>query len=84
MQLCYVEDVGGTKNAGGRQALRSLRLARGWTRERLAAEAGVSLATIWRMEHGQFPRVQHLVAVADALGVSTDALLGRPGGTSKG
>lgn len=76
MQLCYVEGMDRTP-AGGSLALSSLRAARGWTRERLAAEAGVSLATIWRMEHGQYPRVQHLIAIADALGVSTDTLLGR-------
>lgn len=58
----------------------SLRTARGWTRERLAAEAGVSLATIWRMERGHLPRVQHLIGVADALGVSIDAVLGRGDG----
>lgn len=63
--------------AGSGPALGALRAARGWTRERVAAEAGVSLATIWRMEHGHYPRVQHLIAIADALGVSTDALLGR-------
>ena len=66
----------GPKSMDGR-LLVSLRAARGWTRERLAAEAGVSLATIWRMERGHLPRVQHLIGVADALGVSIDALLGR-------
>lgn len=78
-----LEAVAGAEGSGGRNALSSLRAARGWTRERLAAEAGVSLATIWRMEHGQFPRVEHLIAVADVLGVSTDALLGRPASNSK-
>ncbi len=67
----------GTQDTGGSLGLSSLRAARNWTRERLAAEAGVSLATIWRMEHGQYPRVEHLIAIADALGVSTDELLGR-------
>lgn len=54
-----------------------LRRIRGWSRERLAAEAGVSLATVWRLENGRYPRVEHLVAVADALEVSVDQLLGR-------
>ena len=77
MHLCYVDDMDGTQDTGGSLGLSSLRAARSWTRERLAAEAGVSLATIWRMEHGQYPRVEHLIAIADALGVSTDELLGR-------
>ena len=54
-----------------------LRQRRGWSRERLAAEASVSLSTIWRAEHGQYPRVEHLIALAEALGVSTDEVLGR-------
>lgn len=54
-----------------------LRALRGWSRERLAAEAGVSLSTVWRTERGQYPRVEHLIAIAEALGVSTDAVLGR-------
>lgn len=54
-----------------------LRHARRWSRERLAAEAGVSLATVWRVENGHYPRVEHLIALADALGVSVDQLLGR-------
>lgn len=59
-------------------ALRRLRGLRGWSRERLAAEAGVSLSTIWRAERGTYPRVEHLIAIAEALGTSTDAVLGRP------
>ncbi len=57
--------------------LEELRQLRGWSRERLAAEAGISLSTIWRVEHGQYPRVEHLIAIAEALGVPTDAVLGR-------
>jgi transcriptional regulator with XRE-family HTH domain len=58
------------------EALR-IRQRRGWSRERLAAEANVSLSTVWRLEHGRYPRVEHLVALADALDVSVDQLLGR-------
>jgi len=54
-----------------------LRQAKGWSRERLAAEAGVSLATVWRLEHGRYPRVEHLVAIADAFDTSLDDLLAR-------
>lgn len=58
---------------------RRLRELRGWSREKLAAEAELSLATIQRLEAGHFPRVEHLLRVADALGVSVDELLGRAG-----
>jgi DNA-binding XRE family transcriptional regulator len=54
-----------------------LREARGWSREKLAAETGLSFATIQRLESGKYPRVEHVMRVADALGVSIDELLGR-------
>jgi HTH-type transcriptional regulator, competence development regulator len=65
------------RSNSGANPVEGLRRQRGWSRERLAAEADVSLSTIWRIEHGQHPRVEHLIALADALGVSTDAVLGR-------
>ena len=56
---------------------RRRRRVRGWSRERLAAEAGVSLATVTRLENGRYPRVEHLIALADVLDVSIDQLVGR-------
>jgi transcriptional regulator with XRE-family HTH domain len=55
---------------------------RGWSREKLAAEAGISFQTVYRLEHGRLPRVEHLVRIADALAVSLDELIGRSIGTS--
>jgi transcriptional regulator with XRE-family HTH domain len=63
---------------------RRLREQRGWSRERLAAEADLSLATIQRLEAGRYPRVEHLLRVADALGVGVDQLLGRSGPPDSG
>jgi transcriptional regulator with XRE-family HTH domain len=60
-----------------RGGLRDLRAARGWSRERVAAESNVSLMTIIRMEQGRYPRVENVIAIADALGVSLDELVGR-------
>lgn len=54
-----------------------LRRQRGWSAEKLAAEADVSLPTIRRVERGLYPRVEHLIALADCLGVTVDYLLGR-------
>ena len=59
------------------EIVKGFRESRGWSREKLAAEAGVSLATVQRLETGTYPRVEHLVQVADALGVSVDEILGR-------
>ena len=63
-------------SAIGTRAL-GLRQKRGWSREKLAAEAGVSLATVRRLERGNYPQVEHLIAIADCLDVSLDDLIGR-------
>ena len=49
------------------------------TQQELAERAGVTQATIARIERGRIPgfRVETLVMVAEALGVSVDYLLGR-------
>ena len=62
--------VGGT--------LRSARERRGWTREALAYHSGLSHAAIAQIESGrrQEVRVSSLVALAGALGVSVDYLVG--------
>lgn len=69
-----MEDVSG---AGIGPKVLGLRRQRGWSAEKLAAEADVSLPTIRRVERGHFPRVEHLIALADCLGVTTDYLVGR-------
>ncbi len=65
------------------QRISDLRRERGWSREKLAAEANVSLPTVRRVECGRYPRVDHLIALADCLRVTLDYLVGRdtrPGG----
>ena len=48
------------------------------TQTQLAERIGVSLTTISAIETGQTdPRVSRIAAIADALGVSVDYLLGR-------
>jgi transcriptional regulator with XRE-family HTH domain len=55
----------------------ALRRERGWSPEKLAAEANVSLPTVRRVERGLYPRVEHLIALADSLDVTLDYLVGR-------
>ena len=52
--------------------------ARGPSREELAAAASVSLSTVWRFESGAYPRVEHLIALADALEVDLDTFVDHP------
>ena len=59
------------------RAVIAARAERRWSRERLAAEAGFSLATLVRVESGRQPSVSNLLALADALGMSLDDLVGR-------
>jgi transcriptional regulator with XRE-family HTH domain len=63
------------------RALRAARERRGWNREALAYHAGVSGAAIAQIESGRRkdPRLSTLSALASALGIGVDALLG--GGT---
>lgn len=58
-------------------AVRAARQRRGWTRETLAHETGLSFAAITQIETGRRTevRVSSLVALADALGVSVDYLV---------
>lgn len=60
-------------------ALRAARARRGWSREALAYHSGVSYAAIAQIEAGRRTdvRIRSLVALADALGVSIDFLVGR-------
>jgi len=58
-------------------AVRAARLRRGWSRETLAHESGLSFAAIAQIETGRRTevRVSSLIALADALGVSVDYLV---------
>src|SRR6202162_3278446 len=59
-------------------SLRSARERMGWSREALAYHSGLSWAAIAQIESGrrQEVRVSSLVALASALGVSVDYLVG--------
>lgn len=58
--------------------LRRLREARDWPQKVLSRKSGVPCPTISRYENGEnLPGMLHLVALADALGVTTDELCGR-------
>ena len=56
------------------------RKAAGLTQEELGTTVGVSAQAVSRWECGGAPDVALLPAVADALGVTIDALFGREGG----
>jgi transcriptional regulator with XRE-family HTH domain len=60
------------------QRVAQLRTKRGWTQKELAARAHVQYETINRIENGKHtaPRVQVVVALAKALGTTTDYLCG--------
>lgn len=59
-------------------ALRTIRLERGLTQTELARRAGVHAAHVSRWETGHQPVVwRRLARLADVLGVTCDALLGR-------
>jgi transcriptional regulator with XRE-family HTH domain len=55
------------------------RTEHGWTQNDLAERASVTQATIARLEVGQTPGVslKTIVAIAEALGVGVDYLIGR-------
>jgi len=61
-----------------RKRLREWRQKRGLTQEELARKAGVPVVSVSHFETGhRFPNAESLRRLADALGVSTDYLLGR-------
>ena len=66
-------------NLTGEQ-IAKFRKAAGLTQEELGRAAGVSTQAVSRWECGGAPDVALLPAVADALGVTIDALFGREGG----
>ncbi len=60
-----------------RRRLRELRVERGLTLQQVAARASIDLSTLSRLESGKRRlALDHVPALAQALGVSTDALLG--------
>ncbi|NMP23793.1 helix-turn-helix domain-containing protein [Sulfobacillus harzensis] len=57
--------------------LAQARQAKGWTKQALADQIGVSDVMVGYWEHGhRWPSIDTLVALAEALDVSTDWLLG--------
>lgn len=54
-----------------------LREGKGWSREKLAVESGVSYNTIVKIEYGGIknPKIETVIKLADALMVSVDELL---------
>ena len=70
-----VSDEGFMKRLGNR--IKNARLSAGLTQEKVAELVGVSRAAISRWELGEIePKIEHLVALSDSLGISVDHLLG--------
>jgi len=60
------------------ERIRRQRMALGWTQQALAKATGIPYPTLSRLEHGeQSTHYERVVALADALQVSTDYLLNR-------
>lgn len=59
--------------------LAKLRKQKGWSQEKLAVESGISYNTIIKIERGgiENPKIETVIKLADALGVSIDELVGR-------
>ena len=55
-----------------------LREEKGWSREKLAVESNVSYNTIVKIEYGGIknPKIETVIKLAKALGVSLDKLVG--------
>ncbi len=70
-----------TKQVGRR--IRELRLARGYSQERLAELSGTSGVHIGRLEHGATPSLPLADAIARALGVPLAALVAPVPGDSE-
>ncbi len=58
--------------------LARLRKARGLTQQQLASLAGIPRATLASMEHGSNPGLEGVLAVAEALDITLDALVSAP------
>jgi len=59
----------------------TLRKQKGWSQEKLAQEAGISYNTLIKLERNGIknPKIETVIKLADALGVSLDKLVGREG-----
>jgi len=59
--------------------LKKLRKEKGWSQERLAKEANISYHTLIKLEQGNIknPKIETVIKLADALGVSLDEFVGR-------
>jgi len=64
-------------SSGTLRNLQKLRNKKGWSQERLAREAGISYNTLIKIERGGIknPRLETLIKLAKALGVSIDVLI---------
>lgn len=66
------------------QTIRRIREEKGYNRRMLAEESGISYTSLDNWEHGKsFPNVINLITVADVLGVTLDALVGRELGNTQ-
>ncbi|MBK6881197.1 MAG: helix-turn-helix transcriptional regulator [Elusimicrobia bacterium] len=59
--------------------IKAFRTKKGWSQQKLAEAASLSYATITKLEQGRAkePTIHSMIKLADALGVSIDALVGR-------
>ena len=59
--------------------IKELRKKSGWSQQKLAEKAGLSYNTITKIEQGAatMPTIQTMIKIADAFGISLDALVGR-------
>lgn len=57
------------------KTIRQLRKEKGWTQQELAAQVGVSLATVYNWESGKYePRASQFRALGLALGVPMESI----------
>lgn len=61
------------------ERLKELRNKSGWSQQKLAEKAGLSYNTITKIEQGAAtkPTIQTMIKIADAFGISLDALVDR-------
>jgi len=65
-------------SSGYLKNLKKLRNKKGWSQERLAREAGISYQTLIKIEQDRIknPKLETLIKLSRALGVSIDRLIG--------
>ena len=65
-------------SSGYLKNLKKIRNKKGWSQERLAREAGISYHTLIKIEQDRIknPKLETLIKLAKALGVSIDKLIG--------